>query len=650
MENIEICDFGSSSNLANDGSYLIYDLKEDKRNEILAKVSEDPSIYEIEFFNTEQAAWNQEYAERAESPLEISRSPRTVYYSILNRETGCINVSSFDAVLFDTPTPVEIGSIELCDENEDGIIFNYNLSDLDSDILADQVNPGDFELNYYLSEEAAGFDINRLDKSNFNNSDSPFNKTIWIRLENVKNQQCAVITSFEFVVNIIPGINENLMPIIGCDDNRTGTYGFDLINLKYLIAEDENMHQFITYFETEQDAKNTVSNAGKIPDSLLENFEVTSRKVWARVFYNGCYKFVELDLQVHPLPEYNLPENLEFCNDGSSIDLSIQSQIIFQGIDKSENLTVTYHYSQEDAINGSNAISELRTDEIINGQMILFIRVENNVSGCVADYFEAFEIITNPLPEFEITSPIVFCDDAEEIDVFIDQEDSNNYNYVWIGPDGSTVNPINSRGTHVVLTKSGEYLIIGTNPETGCYTEKIYFAEVSEVAEVLPEHIIIEENFGSHSVQIRKDLIGNGIYLFAIDDPNGPYNDSGFFDDLSLGNHVIYIKDSLGCSTSQVEVTVLDFPKFFTPQQGANNRWNVRGILDNDKIPEFQNGEIDIFDRYGKYITTINIYEEGWDGTFKGALLLPTDYWYHAKFIDQNGSLREYQGHFSLIN
>ena len=118
---------------------------------------------------------------------------------------------------------------------------------------------------------------------------------------------------------------------------------------------------------------------------------------------------------------------------------------------------------------------------------------------------------------------------------------------------------------------------------------------------------------------------------------------------MEIGNHVIYITDQLGCETTEVEITILDFPTYFTPNQSQNQFWNVKGIQGNERIPEFQSGFIEIFDRYGKFIVSIDIYGDGWDGSFKGKQLLPTDYWYHAQLIDQNGILRVYQGHFSLI-
>ena len=40
---------------------------------------------------------------------------------------------------------------------------------------------------------------------------------------------------------------------------------------------------------------------------------------------------------------------------------------------------------------------------------------------------------------------------------------------------------------------------------------------------------------------------------------------------------------------------------------GRERKWNVKGILENDRIPEFQSGFIEIFDRYGKFIVSIDI-------------------------------------------
>ena len=95
-----------------------------------------------------------------------------------------------------------------------------------------------------------------------------------------------------------------------------------------------------------------------------------------------------------------------------------------------------------------------------------------------------------------------------------------------------------------------------------------------------------------------------------------------------------------------MEVFVLGFPKFFTPNNdGFNDTWNIKGLSN-----EFtQNSTIFIYDRYGKLIKQINPSNQGWNGLFNGYMLSNSDYWFVAELIDQTGVTRTLRGHFSLI-
>jgi gliding motility-associated-like protein len=103
----------------------------------------------------------------------------------------------------------------------------------------------------------------------------------------------------------------------------------------------------------------------------------------------------------------------------------------------------------------------------------------------------------------------------------------------------------------------------------------------------------------------------------------------------------LYVRDQNGCGTNVIQINVIGYLKFFTPNNdGANDFWQVKGI-DN----QFQaNSTISIFDRYGKLITQIQPNAQGWDGTFNGQALPASDYWFKVNLEDG----RIFKGHFSL--
>jgi gliding motility-associated-like protein len=633
---------------------LIYNILELKENEILSNIKDNSENYSIEFFNSELGAKNSDFQERVKLPLLITSQETTVWVKLIDNRTGCFSLSSFSSQLFEAPNPVGIPDLELCDDGlvdndeQNGVLYDFSLVDLDNDILADQNNKNDFNVSYHLSQEDADSGNNALDKQSFNNESSPGNISIFVRVENKEQGLCSSSSiSFDFNVNTIPFINQNIPPEIGCDLAGTNSFGFNLNALKFKITENTSLHPYIEYFRSEQSVKNIGSKDGLIPEDLLENYEVSSRVIWARLSLNGCYRFTSIELRVEPLPVYEKPMDIEVCEDGSDIDLSSFDLEVIADENIRSGLEISYYPSQADAENQINQLENVNTLDVA-GSMDIFISVKNRETGCFSTDYKYFTISSNPLPDFDITTPIVFCQENEQIKVFIDKETDDSYIYEWLDPDGMIVPGLNARSSEVLLSKSGSYLVRATNPDTGCYYEKIYEAYVSRIAEIGSEDIVILDENGNKSVRIKKEGLGIGDYEFSIDDINGPYQSEGYFDQLNIGTHVIYIRDIFGCGIAEVTVTILDFPKYFTPEENDNSTWNVRGVSNAD-AELFSKGEINIFNRYGQQITTINIYGEGWDGTWNGVEMLPTDYWYSAKLIDQNGEIRMYQGHFSLI-
>jgi len=136
-------------------------------------------------------------------------------------------------------------------------------------------------------------------------------------------------------------------------------------------------------------------------------------------------------------------------------------------------------------------------------------------------------------------------------------------------------------------------------------------------------------------------VTGPGVYVYGLVEPYCPFQESNQFTYVSPGKHMVYIKDLNGCGIVPEVVYVLGVPKYFTPNgDGFHDYWNVQGVSEvfNSKTT------IHIFDRFGKFIKQISPLEQGWDGTFNGADLPSTDYWYNIKFEDG----RNVKGHFAM--
>ncbi|PIA79166.1 hypothetical protein BFR04_06505 [Gaetbulibacter sp. 4G1] len=125
-------------------------------------------------------------------------------------------------------------------------------------------------------------------------------------------------------------------------------------------------------------------------------------------------------------------------------------------------------------------------------------------------------------------------------------------------------------------------------------------------------------------------------YEFSLDGAN--YQRSNVFSNLVGGNYILYVQEVNGCGILETTASILDYPKYFTPNgDGVNDLWKLKGQTS-------RRYSIFIYDRYGKLLKHLSYGSHGWDGTFNGNELPVNDYWF--KIIFDEGE--EYLGHFSL--
>ncbi|MCF6182937.1 T9SS type B sorting domain-containing protein [Lutibacter sp.] len=157
----------------------------------------------------------------------------------------------------------------------------------------------------------------------------------------------------------------------------------------------------------------------------------------------------------------------------------------------------------------------------------------------------------------------------------------------------------------------------------------------------------IIDNSNNNSITIKNVAsFGNGAYTFSIDNIDGPYQESTTFENLTSGFHTIFILDNTMCGFDKIEIPILGFPKYFTPNNdGINDTWQLKGFS-SDIYPI---SKIFIFDRFGKLIGEINPISNGWNGIFNGKTLPSSDYWFTVKLTNSLGIITNYRGHFSLL-
>jgi gliding motility-associated-like protein len=578
----------------------------------------------------------------------------TIFVRIENiNNTDCYNTTSFNINVFDSPTANQINDWIVCDNDLDGDdtngIVEFDLSNIDSEILGSQSSLV-YEITYYETQNDADNKVFGL-ATLFQNTTAN-NQTIIVRIENRNNPACFDTTSLNLIINPLPTIN-NIVDYFQCDDD---TDGFALINLEEInvqISTDTDVT--FSYFLSVNDA---INNTNAIQD--LTNFSNTiANQVFCRVENQfDCFRVstINLIVSVSQIPEtFHLDfaicdDDIDDNDDTNGIatfnidfnDILTQVNALFLG---TPNISITFYENSNDALTEQNQIditNNFRNENSPNSQDI-FIRVDNLDNNSCVGLGDYITLIVNPLPDFIAVTPQQICTGImSPLTAEIDNS-ANEYLFEWFDSNGlflSTDQTIN-------IDEIDNYTIAVTNTATQCQRTKII--EVTEFPKPLIRDIIIHDfNRPKNSVIIEID--GDSDYEYALDhttfytfEDDRDFQDFKLFKNLQPGEYTVTIRDLNSCAETTREIYVLDYPRFFTPNNdNSYDEWQINGI-------EFiQDASISIFDRYGKLLKQLKSNEK-WDGVYNGKKLFENDFWFRVDFTDSKGKFITKKGHFSLI-
>ena len=553
-------------------------------------------------------------------------SNQTVHIRIENTTTGCFIINKFNINIttltdFNTPTDYEV-----CDDDNDGDDQN-GLTTFDFNIKTQEIINGilgaNYDVSYYLNQANAEISNAQL-PTNFTNT-TPTPTEIFVRIEDI-DSGCIGFTSFNILVAEKPIAND--VSLLQCDEDGIPE-GFTTFNITEafndITSNDPNAS--IEYYLSQIDAENQTS---AINGEAFENF-FNPQIIYVRVTNTntGCINFSEVSLEVSTTSSNNA--SIELCDtDGTedgfmAFNLNDINAIVLAGAPT--GLDLQYYETYNNALIEANPLSSTFTNTIPYNQTI-YARVENSnacygISEVVLTVFELPNIET----EFETQYCLNFFPETLTLNGGIINDLPNNYFYLWsTGEDTSTIE-INAPGTYTVRVSN-------TN---GCFKDRTITVLPSNIATVTNVEVVDASQNNSISIFVS----GEGDYEYAFNDIIGPYQDSPIFEDVQPGLYTVYIRDKNNCGIIDELISVIGFPKFFTPNDDNNNDfWQVIGISS-----QFQaSSSVLIFDRYGKLLKELNPLSVGWDGTFNGAKLPTSDYWFKVKLQDG----RTFTSHFTL--
>ena len=420
-----------------------------------------------------------------------------------------------------------------------------------------------------------------------------------------------------------------------CDDDDDGSYPFDTSRVYQELTQGQ-INISVSYYDTNYNLLFT----GVLPNPYSSN----DQKIIARVENNpssntpSCYEETEIEFVVDDTPNFNPIPTLILCDDSDGIlddkaifnTQSIETDILDGQTD------IVFAYYDSDGNTLPSPLPPFFTTSSTSIRVELISTINNS---CVSEGFVDFEVIKNP--SFDLDQQAVLCLNEGAVNIEV-RSPGDDYSYMWEHIDENNAVTVVGTTPSLSVSKGGWYTLTATSlGSLACTTSKRIEVLTSELAKLSEKDIVIG-GFSSteNTIEILVDNLGVGDYEYALD--NLIFQDQPNFINVRPGMRTVSVRDKVGCGVSQVQVGVVGYYKYFSPNNdGINDTWQILGL----KTTFNSLSNVYIYDRYGRFLAQISGPDETWDGSYQGQPLPADDYWFRLELEDG----RVYTGHFSLM-
>lgn len=566
-----------------------------------------------------------------------------------SKHVGCVAVIKIDIVVSATQLPPNYSqSLSKCDDFIDAInnkkdgVSLFDFTTVSANLASIIPNPTNYQIKYYRSESDFNMETNVQGNNlaiqnlqNYRNTSSPFNQTIWIKVKSNLDSSCLGFGKLFLIVEKIP-IAFAVSTSSACDDNPADNiieHAFETSSIQNTVIGNQNPAEHtVSYFD---------ENNALLPSPLPNPFATKTQKIRIRITNkngadaNGkCWSETFLEFKVFAQPVANTVIVAAACADAK---LAGQNAYHFD----TSNFSTTILGAQQGMVikyfdSNNNLLNPLANPFVSASQTIKAV-VENPLNtSCTASTL--ISLMVNTRPEVTAVSENFICSkDISSITISSGLKTLNfsDYMYKWYLNDTPILGATNET---ITVNVDGIYICEITNIQSGCSssaTNKVVFSEKPQFIEMIINDLI-------NNNSINATATGSGIYEYSIDEPNGPFQSLGYFENISAGFHTLYINDKNGCGITPKTFAIVGIMPFFTTNgDGYNDFWKIQGI-----DAAFNNkSKVQIFDRFGRFLSEIPSSESNdWDGVFNGQTLPADDYWYTLTLEDG----RVARGHFAL--
>ena len=360
---------------------------------------------------------------------------------------------------------------------------------------------------------------------------------------------------------------------------------------------------------------------------------------------NGCVgnTLQSAVVTVNPNPGVAISSPDKTICSGDPTDLMIDVSPLIAGTE------IEWEVLTEVNVSGANPGSGIAPQPIndvltsTTGGYVIY-RVRTSLGECAGSYTD-YRVNVNPAPLPILTDGnICITADGEVYQNYTLNTGLSNtdYDFEWFDSNGNII-PGETNAT-LVVDAPGTYSVIATNWLTGCSSDPTLSTATATVTETMPATTmsVVQSDYFSDNATITVNVTGgSGTLLYSIDE--GSFQSSNVFTGVSAGEHLVTVVDTEGCTYLTQEVTIIDYPNYFTPNgDGINDTWNISGLNQ-------PGAKLYIFDRYGKLIKQLSATDdsEGWDGTYNQEQLPSTDYWFSLDYME-NGVAKTFKAHFTM--
>ena len=597
---------------------------------------------------------------------------QSVYVKIITPE-NCFRTSQIDiavgASLINENFMVDYA---ICEDSpalkQDGIAtFKSDIfTDLEQKLISSDAkfSAQNINIRFYTNKDDALTNNNPINTNLDFTNVTPTTQPIWASIENTElnTVECLGLKQVA-TLYVEPKPVANTVTIDKqCDgdspldlDSQDGKFPFDTSAIQaQLIGSQTNV---TTYYYLPDGT--LIGN--QLPNPFLSTSQTIDIKIELASTLGGvnnpdglCYDTTTLEFVVNDSPEAYPVTIPAQCDDGtddsdgfSEFDTSTVINTLLTNpstgvMQDLNNYTVSFSYQDD---KGVNQTATTLPNPFNTKTQTVTATVTNPLNlDCVIT--KNIDFVVNPLPLFErIDDTSIVCLNLDPIPIGVTPSDGRTYSYTWTR-NGTAFTPnISGVDSSILIGLGGEYVVTAkTTDGTDCTRSLTINIKESSIATLLKKDITVTDltKDKNNTIAIDTTSLGIGDYEYAIDDILGPYQDDPLFEQVRPGIHTIYVRDKNNCGIASIEVSVIGYKSFFTPNgDGYHDKWKILGIR-----ADFQpKTKVYIFDRYGKLLKELDPLSDGWDGNYNGKPMPQTDYWFKVNLEDG----REFKSHFSLI-